>query len=220
MNALKKPLLAVFLSCLSLALLSGCQSAYFGALERVGIEKRKILSDRVERAKGQQDDAQEAYVDALEQFRAVVDFDGGDLERTYRRLQNAHEGAQSEADALTERLEAIESVATALFSEWEDELDEFQDRGLRERSAAELRTTRGRYEALMRAMRRAEASFVPALAALNDRVLFLKHNLNAAAIGSLRVELPQIEARADRLARDVREATAEADAFLAAMRND
>jgi hypothetical protein len=79
---LKKLLL---LSCI--ILLTGCQSAYYSAMEQVGVHKREILVDRVENARDAQGEAQEQFKDALEQYRAVVQFDGGKLETLYDRLQ-------------------------------------------------------------------------------------------------------------------------------------
>ena len=61
--------------------LSGCQSAYYAAWEKVGVEKRDILVDRVENAKESQEDAQEQFSSALEAFSAAVAFDGGELRR-------------------------------------------------------------------------------------------------------------------------------------------
>ena len=59
---------------------TACSSAYYKTMETVGVEKRDILVDRVEEARDAQDEASEQFADALEQFRSVVDFDGGDLE--------------------------------------------------------------------------------------------------------------------------------------------
>ena len=52
-----------------------------------------------------------------------------------------------------------------------------------------LNDTRSRYKQLMASMRRAERSMSPVLESFEDQVLFLKHNLNARAIGALRNEL-------------------------------
>lgn len=204
-----------FSACLLVLALGACQSAYFGALETVGIEKREVLVDRVATARKAQAQAQEAYVDALDAFRAVVAFDGGDLERTYNRLRGKAEGAREQASALGGRIDAVESVANALFKEWEAELAQYRDASLRARSREQLAQTKARSAQVLAAMRRAQASFEPALARLEDQVLFLKHNLNASAIGSIRDELPRVQADADRLKRDIEAAVAEADRFLA-----
>ncbi len=197
-----------------LGILGGCQSAYYGALEKVGIAKREVLVDRVVAARKSQDEAQVAYVDALDQFRTVVAVDGGNLEATYHRLKGRLEQAQARADAFSARIDAVESVADALFREWSGELKQYQDAGLRARSKTALERTRIRYQAVQQAMRRAQASFKPALAGLNDQVLYLKHNLNAAAIGAIRNELPRMQDDAERLRRDIEYSSSEADRFL------
>lgn len=197
-----------------LAGLGGCQSAYYGALEKVGIAKRDVLVDRVVAARKSQDEAQTAYVDALEQFRSVVAVDGGNLEATYHRLKGRLEQAQARADAFSARIDAVESVADALFREWSAELKQYQDAGLRARSKTAQERTRVRYQAVQQAMRRAEASFKPALAGLNDQVLYLKHNLNAVAIGAIKNELPRMQDDAERLRRDIEHSSSEADRFL------
>ncbi|ANB19735.1 DUF2959 family protein [Dokdonella koreensis] len=196
------------------ALLAACQSAYYGTLEKFGIAKRDVLVDRIAAARASQGEAEQAYVDALEQFRSVVAFDGGNLEATYQKLKGELDVAQARAATMSERIGAVESVADALFREWTKELTQYQDAGLRARSKGQLDRTRARYETVRQAMRRAEASFKPALAALNDQVLYLKHNLNAVAIGAIKDELPRIQADADRLRGDIRKATQEADRFL------
>jgi len=199
------------LACL---LLAACQSAYYGTMEKFGVAKRDILVDRVEAARTSQDRAQQAYVDALTQFRSVVAFDGGDLEATYDRLKARLDEAKARAQAFGERIDAVESVAEALFREWNGELGQYRDAALRAQSKSRLERTRARYQTVRAAMRRAQASFEPALAALNDQVLYLKHNLNAAAVGAIKAELPRMQADAERLRRDIEQSSAEADRFL------
>ena len=52
---------------------------------------------------------------------------------------------------------------------------------------------------------------------LRDRVLFLKHNLNAKALGALTSELTSVEGNVDALVSELQQAIAEADAYLAEM---
>ncbi|RPI63943.1 MAG: DUF2959 family protein, partial [Lysobacterales bacterium] len=75
-------LIAVFAAA---PLLTSCSSAYYRALETVGIEKRDILVDRVEEARDSQTDAKEQFTSALDRYRSVVNVDGGDLEEIYDR---------------------------------------------------------------------------------------------------------------------------------------
>jgi hypothetical protein len=66
-------------------------------------------------------------------------------------------------------------------------------------------------------MRAAEKRMVPVLAAFRDQVLFLKHNLNARAIQSLKDTSVQIDGEVSRLVKDLELSIQEADSFIASM---
>lgn len=208
----------LFIICAVALALSACQTAYYSAMEQMGIPKREILVDRITEAQEAQQDGQEQFQDALAQFRSVVNFNGGDLENIYDRLNSEFEDSESAAERIRERIAAVESVSEALFDEWEDELDEYSNQNLRRDSERQLRTTRSRYAQLIGAMRRAEATLDPVLDALRDNVLYLRHNLNAQAVASLRGELDTINTDVDSLVRAMQQAIAESDRFIAEMR--
>ncbi|WP_415901974.1 DUF2959 domain-containing protein [Neptuniibacter sp. QD29_5] len=201
------------LSILMVALV-GCQSAYYSAMEQVGIHKRDILVDRVEDARESQEDAQEQFKDALEQFRSVVSFNGGELDAVYNRLQGEYDDSVAAAEDVTARIKKVEQVSEDLFEEWEEELTKYSNRKLRDQSAAKLRSTKVRYAELLRSLKRAEKRMPPVLSALQDNVLFLKHNLNAQAIGSLKAEYRGIKSNIDLLVRDMEKAIADSDRFI------
>lgn len=204
--------------CAIVFALSGCQTAYYSAMDRLGIPKRDILVERITEAQEAQQEGQEQFQSALEQFRSVVNFDGGDLEEIYDRLNGEFEDSESAAERIRERIAAVESVSEALFDEWEDELNEYSNQSLRRESEQQLRATRTRYAQLIGAMRRAEVTLDPVLDGLRDNVLFLRHNLNAQAVASLRGELGTIDTDVDNLIRAMQLAIAESDRFIAEMR--
>lgn len=215
---MKKSLVPVMVHWILMALLlTGCSSTYYKTMESFGVEKREILVDRVEEARDAQDDASEQFADALEQFRSVVAFDGGDLEEVYDDLNAEFKRSQSEAEEVTDRIDSVESVAEDLFAEWQEELGQYKRADLRRNSEALLKQTRSRYQQMMKAMRRAETSMEPVLEAFQDQVLVLKHSLNAQAIGALGKELGGIERDTARLIEEMQKAIAEADSFIASM---
>ena len=55
------------------------------------------------------------------------------------------------------------------------------------------------------------------LAAFNDQVLFLKHNLNARAIASLDSTVLELEGEVTRLIEEMNASIAEANAFIESM---
>lgn len=214
MHSVRIPWLKTALMLLVVTILAGCQAAKYRTLEAFGVEKRDILSSRVESARDAQDEAKEQFSSALEQFRATVAFDGGELEDLYDNLNRSYERSLEDAEQVRERIDGVRDVAGDLFDEWSDELDEYESADLRRRSRDLLRETQGRYERMIAAMERAEVSMDPVLQSFQDQVLFLKHNLNARAISALRNELDSIESDTETLIRAMNEAIAEANAFI------
>jgi len=206
-------LLAVLLS------LSACETAYYSAMEKIGFPKREILIDRILEAQEAQEDGQEQFKDALEQFRSVANFDGGDLEKMYNRLNGEYEDSADSADEIKERIDSVENVAEDLFDEWEDEIKEYQSANLRRDSEAKLKSTRREYSQLVKSMRNAEATVHPVLKTLKDQVLYLKHNLNARAISSLKGELGSINSDVDRLVQAMEKSISESKSFIARMKD-
>lgn len=203
---------------MSTSMLTGCATAYYGAMEQLGLEKRDLLIDRVVDAAAAQEDAKEEFANALEAFKAVVAVDGGELEATYDRLSKAYERSDERAERVRARIKEVKGVSKDLFREWEKELDLYSDPSLRRASEGQLEATRDRYEVLAAKMDKAAASMDPVLTAFNDRVLFLKHNLNARAIASLGEESTVIENDVADLIAEMERSIAEADAFISEMR--
>jgi hypothetical protein len=199
---------------LTALLLASCQTAYYAAMEKLGYPKRDLLVSRIQQARDSQQEAKEQFQSALEHFSAVVHFRGGELEAKYTQLSAELERSEARAHTVHQRIAAVEDVAEALFKEWEAELAQYTQESLRRASARQLAQTRQRYTPLMSTMKRAEAKMEPVLAAFRDQVLFLKHNLNARAIASIRQEGMTVETEITALIRAMEAAIAEADAFI------
>ncbi|WP_347259284.1 DUF2959 family protein, partial [Methylocaldum sp.] len=85
---------------------------------------------------------------------------------------------------------------------------------LKRSSQQKLTGTRRRYDQLIAAMKRAESKMEPVLLTFRDQVLFLKHNLNAQAIASLRGELDSLQTDISALIRSMEVSIREADEFI------
>lgn len=196
----------------------GCQKTYYSAMEKIGYDKREILSDRVENARESQEEAKEQFASALERYRSVVRFDGGDLENKYAVLKDEYETSEDRAEEVRDRIKSVEDVAKALFEEWSAEITQYSNAKLRNDSRAKLNKTKTRYAQLLRAMKKASAKMDPVLAAFKDQVLYLKHNLNARAIAALEGELASIQGDVGTLIREMESSIAEADEFIKTLR--
>jgi putative cell wall-binding protein len=197
-----------------LLLLSSCSKVYYDTMESVGIHKRDILVDRVESARDAQGDAQEQFQSALQQFAALIRLDESGLKQAYEALNDEYEACESAAAAVSSRIEKVESVAEALFEEWQQELTLFQDQRLKASSTKTLSQTRSRYKEMLSSMKRAEKSMQPVLLNLRDNVLYLKHNLNAQAVGALRAEFGSLKADIDNLIRRMNQSIERSNDFI------
>lgn len=196
---------------------SACDSLYYKTMRKVGKEKRDILVSRVKDARKSQDEAQKQFTTALERFQAIVETDGGTLEEKHKKLNEELERSEDRANKVKDRIDAVREVSKDLFKEWNDELGKYSDRALRRESERELRETRLRTDALIASMSKAHARIEPVLKPLRDRVLFLKHNLNARALGALTNELDVVRSNVDELLTDLRRSMVEADAYIQSM---
>ena len=199
---------------------TGCSSVYYGTMEKMGVHKRDIMVDRVKAARDTQNETKEQFLTAMEQFKGVVNFKGGDLEKEYNKLNATLKKSESKAAEVHNRIQAVADVSEALFSEWRSEIKQYSSDALRRSSQQKYDVTKQKYEDLMKAMKKAESKLEPALAPLRDQVLFMKHNLNARAIAGLSGELTSVQANVDRLVRDMETAITEADRFITALQSE
>jgi len=204
----------LLIAMLSITLLSGCQSTYYSAMETVGIHKREIMVDRVEEATEAQQDAQQQFTSALDALKALNQFDGGELETAYNNINDQYEASSEAAEKVSSRIAAIEDVANALFDEWQDELSLYTSSKLKRQSEQKLNSTKTSYRRMLIAMHRAEQKMTPVLNTLRDNTLYLKHNLNAAAIGSLQGEFNSLQRDIQRAINDMQAAIAESERFI------
>lgn len=203
---------------LGLLLLGGCRSAYYSAWEQFGVHKRDLLKKNVVKARDEQAAAQEQFKDALTRLKEITRFDGGKLEKQYEALKNDFEECSSRAAAVRSRIKEVETVAGDLFAEWEKEIEQIGTASLRESSRQQLAATRERYDDLHRALKSAEKSMDPVIRQFSDYVLYLKHNLNAQAIASLKGEAASIQNEIARLIEQMNQSIARADEFVKAMK--
>ena len=205
---------------LSLILLGtiGCQSAYYSAMEKVGIHKRDILIDRVEEATTSQENAKEEFKSALEQLSTLISFQGGELQAQYEASNAQYLASVEAAEQVSKHVDNVDEVAEALFVEWEEEIGQYTNKSLQRQSRTTLRQTQQMFNSLMRSMRRSEQQMTPILATLKDHTLFLKHNLNANAIGALKGEYQVIKKDVEQLISEMNQSIKESQAFIATLK--
>jgi ElaB/YqjD/DUF883 family membrane-anchored ribosome-binding protein len=205
--------LAVMMTA-ALLFVAGCQTTYYAVWEKMGKEKRHLLKDNVEKARQEQAEASEEFATVVERIKAMYGFDGGELEDVYEKLSEDLRACEERAETVRDRIDKVERIAADLFQEWASEIATIENAKLQNKSRASLQDTRNRFARLQRAMARAEASMNPVLVNLRDYVLYLKHNLNAKAVSSLKDEVTNIETDVSALIADMNRSIQAADAFV------
>lgn len=201
--------------------LAGCgattNSVYYAGMEKAGFHKRDIMVDRVKNVQESQKDAQEEFKSALDHFGSLVSIKDSNLKSAYEKFNDEYENAQEAANDLSERINKLEDVSLALFEEWEEELSLYTNAKLKQQSAKQLKTTRVKYNNMMKVMRNSEKSMSPILATFQDNVLILKHSLNAQAIGALQGEFGNLEKEISSLISQMNQSIKTSNAFIKEM---
>lgn len=217
------------IACVAVALLvggaagaggGGCSVAresYYNAWEKMGYPKRERLVDNVKKARDSQNEAKEQFVSALEQFKAVTHFSGGDLEKAYDKINGQYSKCKDSAENVKSRIATVKNVADALFAEWRGEIKEIKDDDSLQRQSQSLYDkTHENYDGMIARMDKAAGTMEPVLTKFHNRVLFLKANLNAQAIASLAGTETELASGIDALVKEMERSIEEADAFIAA----
>lgn len=210
---------AFCLVVLTLAL-SACgtvEKVQYSAYEKVGVHKRDILVDRIEKTTATQEQTKEQFKSAYEELASLITVDDRGLEKKYKKMARAVEASEEKSTELQKRIAAVDSVAQALFKEWQQELDQYQSENLKRTSAKNLKTTQQRYAVIHQKMQESRARVVPVLQVLQDNTLYLKHNLNARAVSSLSGEVVVIEDQVRDLITQMEASINESKSFIDSM---
>lgn len=213
----RRSFLSLFGCCLIASALFGCKSVYYAAWEKLGVEKRDLLKRRVVDARDRQKEAGEEFKDAMTRLKELTGFDGGKLEQAYVGLKKDFEDCTAKSEVVHKRIADMESVATDLFAEWEKEIGQISTPSLQANSREQLRNTKQKYETMHFALKNAEQSMAPVLTQFKDYVLYLKHNLNAQAIASLKGEASNVQGEIAKLITQMNASIAKADEFVKTM---
>lgn len=206
--------LIIFLAATNL----GCQSFQNTMMEKMfGYEKRQLLTKSVDSLRKDQKKAQEEFKDALTRLKELYAFHGGELENVYDKLKSSYDQAKSQAGVVHQRIDNMQDISKSMFREWEREIKQYTNPTFAADSKRQLAETKARYAQLIKSVRASEEPMKKVLAQLNDHVLYLKHNLNAASLGALKTEAGDIGVQIDQLIERMNASIAEADAFIKSM---
>lgn len=199
---------------------SGCRTSYYSVMEKLGKPKRTLLKSSLENASVEQVEANEQFKEALVKLKEIYGFEGGDIESRYEDFKSEYERSVRQADAVRKRVAEVNQVGTDLFSEWREEIEEISSPNLKSASEEKLGETELRFTNLMTSLRKSEETMEPVLSQMKDYVLFLKHNLNAMAMGTLKEEAGAIEKDILRLISDMNQSISDTEVFIHSLESE
>ncbi len=198
----------IFLLCTS------CSTVYYNFWEFLGQEKRELLQSEMEAITSNQTDTKEDFKDTLSKIRSEYSYKEGSLESTYDDLSDDYNDLHSNAEDLSKSIDKAKNIAEDLFDEWEDEASKITNSKFRAESLRKRVITMTKFKVALKSVRKVESKMTKVLVKLNDRVLYLKHNLNAKAIGKIKIELKNIEQDIVSLIGQIDESNQQANSFI------
>jgi ATP-dependent protease HslVU (ClpYQ) peptidase subunit len=212
-----KTRLSILALLTTVLILAGCTRTYDTTAELFGKKKKDVLVDRIVAARNAQFDARDQFAAALDQLLSVAGYKGTSLEDEYSALNSQYNRCRSQTNNVESRLADARRAARSLFHQWENELDQYSSAVVRRSSEEKLKDMQMRYENVVYALEKARDKLYPALTALKDQVLLVRHNLNAQTALSSGEEMAIAEKEISALLQEIDRATADADSFVRQM---
>jgi ElaB/YqjD/DUF883 family membrane-anchored ribosome-binding protein len=121
-------------------------------------------------------------------YDAVLAPDVADRRDAYKKLQKEMATAQKKRVEVSKRSAEMTAEADKLFKSWEGSTAAIENPDLRQRSEQRLTRTKERFGEIRATGQNAAGLYEPFMKALQDQVTYLGHDLNSAAVASLKPE--------------------------------
>jgi len=155
----------------------------------------------------------------------ILDGALGRLRATYKPRSTALSKAYEDwkdiynefADHITEsdrRIVQLDESAVALFGEWAQEAETISDSGLKSKSLSKLDDTKAQYEQIREQLTQRRKGSEKIRVQLRDRVLFIKHSLNAESLEVLKEEASDIESEIEDMKDEMEDALKDLNVFI------
>lgn len=190
-----------------------CDRAYYKMWEALGREKRDLLTSEIKQTRESQSKLQTEFVATFERIKKEYTFEGGEVENTYRALSKDYKALDERRNSVTKHVEKVDALAEDLFEEWRKEANDMNDTSLRSQSLTKLEQSQAKFAEVAQKYAGMLEVVNGSLKRLHDHVIFMKHNLNAQALGALKRELHAMQPELDRLVAEINRSIALASEF-------
>lgn len=116
----------------------------------------------------------------------------GDAVKAYDELVDVVENSEDQAEDLRKSIEKMQAEAVPVFDQWTKDLEAYSNPEMRQRSQARLAAARERYDAVVAAVEPVLVEYEAINQSFRDHVLFLKHDMNPAALATIQDDVRRI----------------------------
>jgi chromosome segregation ATPase len=154
----------------------------------------------------------------LANYNTIVDGKAVDPKGSYKDLGKAVKDSEDRVADVTKRREEMDAEAGKLFDSWKASTDAISSPDLKKKSQQRLEETEGRYGRIATAGKDARSEYDAFLGGLKDQITFMGHDLNPAALTSLKPDAAKLNDRATQMFKKIDGASAAANASIDGMR--
>jgi hypothetical protein len=151
-------------------------------------------------------------------YNGLLADDARDRKDLYKKLQREMATTDKRRAEIAVRAGEMNTEADALFKSWADSTAAISDASLRKRSEDRLAKTKASYAQIGTVGQKATDLYGPVMKALQDQVTFLGHDLNPAAIATLKPNAVKLNANVSELVKRIDDTITTANTTCGALR--
>jgi hypothetical protein len=211
-----QPILIALLAVVS-ACVAGCRSDFSPSFEAFSRNRLAVLAHNMESTRDSQNEASQQVTATVQAIKRDA-WTGADPAQAYDQIRRLEAACDTRIRSARARLKLVQSSGDDFFGQWAKENTEYQDKDLRESSRQNRLRVKADYDAAIAQMKQADAATEPAITAIRDQVLFLKHHRNSPAVPERPANSSDPAIPAEALAEQTAAAAKLATAFAASAR--
>jgi phosphoenolpyruvate-protein kinase (PTS system EI component) len=171
----------------------------------------------VEKVNGELDASKESMLAAVQGLQKITapDFQG-DAVKAHEDLVDLIEKSEDQTKDLRKAVEKMQAAAAPVFDQWTKDLEAYANPEMRQRSQERLAASRERYDAVVAAVEPVLVQCEAINETLGDHALFLRHDMNPAAIATIQDDVKKVAKEAADMEPVFRSSRAAAMAYVEA----
>jgi chromosome segregation ATPase len=184
-----------------------------------GPKRTEELIKRADRVVQSTREAQDQLRKTIDIYNSIMQGSSNELRKEFENLQKEINNTQKKREDVQKKFAEMGQEADRVFASWHQEIEAISNTQVRDLSRTRLMDTRQQYSAILMASTEAGGEVDALFATLNDHVLFLGYDLNAAGIAALSEEASKLNEQAGTLFAEIDTTVAKLNDYIQATRS-